>query len=52
MPITVPMTIPRLGGITSCLQTLAPTLANTAGDSRVGSSDCGKLGLAVVTGTM
>lgn len=50
MPMSVPMTIPRLGGIATCLQTLAPTLASTAGDSKVGSSDCGKLRLAVVTG--
>ena len=51
MPIIVPRIVPTIDGIAVCLQRLAPTLANTAGDSRAGSSDCGKLGSAVVTGT-
>ena len=51
MPIIVPRIVPTIDGTVVCLQRLAPTLANTAGDSRAGSSDWGKFGLAVVTGT-
>ena len=51
MPIIVPRIVPTIDGTVVCLQRLAPTLANTAGDNKVGSSDWGKFGLAVVTGT-